>query len=57
VDDENSNHKFDTNFMGILKERYGNTNGARGSITGPPKFDKCSFAPAKTGTTVAIKVE
>ena len=55
--DENGNHKFDTTFLGIPTEAYGNTNGARGGIGGPPKFEKSSFTHAKPGTTVAVKVE
>ena len=55
--DENGNHKFDTNFLGIPTEAYGNTNGVRGGITGPPKFEKASFVHAAPGTTVAVKVE
>jgi uncharacterized protein (DUF2141 family) len=55
--DENGNHKFDTNFIGIPKERYGNSNGARGSISGPPSFEKCSIVLGKVDATVTIKVE
>lgn len=55
--DENGNHKFDTNFLGIPKEHYGNSNGARGGMSGPPKFEQCSFIHARTGTTITIKVE
>lgn len=35
--DENSNKKLDTNFVGMPKEGYGFSNGAKGTF-GPPKF-------------------
>jgi len=57
IHDENGNHRFDTTFMGLPKEAYGTTNGARGGLSGPPKFDKASFSHAQPGTSVAIKVE
>ena len=55
--DENGNHQFDTNFMGIPKEAYGTTNNVRGGVSGPPKYEPASFAHAKTGTTVTIAVK
>jgi len=40
--DENSNGKLDTNFMGIPREGVGASNGAKGHL-GPPKFDAAAF--------------
>ena len=36
--DENANGDLDRNFLGIPTERYGFSNGARGTV-GPPSFD------------------
>lgn len=55
--DENGNHKFDTNFLGIPKEAYGNTNGARGGMSGPPTFDQAKITVPKNGLTAAIVVK
>lgn len=41
--DENLNGKLDANFMGIPKEDYAASNGARGFM-GPPKFDDAKFS-------------
>lgn len=43
IHDENSNGKLDTNLMGIPKERYGFSNGARGKF-GPPPFSAAEFS-------------
>lgn len=40
--DENSNGKMDANFMGIPKESYAASNGAKGFM-GPPKHDDAKF--------------
>lgn len=40
--DENDNGKLDTNFIGIPKEDYGCSNGAKG-IMGPPKWKDAKF--------------
>jgi len=55
--DENGNHKFDTNFMGIPKEAYGITNDVRGGVGGSPKFDPAKITIPKTGATLAIVVK
>jgi len=55
--DENGNHKFDTNFMGIPKEAYGMTNNVRGGVGGSPKFDPAKITIPKTGVTLAIVVK
>jgi len=44
--DENSNGKFDTNFVGIPLEGYGISNDAYGNF-GPDKFDKWLFTVNK----------
>lgn len=41
--DENENNKMDTNFMGIPKEGFGFSNGAKAKF-GPPSFDKAKFS-------------
>ncbi len=40
--DENENGKLDSNFLGIPKEDYGCSNGARGFM-GPPKWKDAKF--------------
>jgi uncharacterized protein (DUF2141 family) len=40
--DENANGKLDANFIGIPKEQYASSNGAKGFM-GPPKFDDAKF--------------
>ncbi len=57
IHDENGNHKFDTNFLGIPKEAYGNTNGVRGGIGGAPKYDQVKITVPKNGLSVAIDVK
>jgi uncharacterized protein (DUF2141 family) len=53
--DFNGNGKLDKNFLGIPKEPYGFSNGARGS-TGPPTFTAASFAlDSNAATTITLK--
>jgi len=53
--DINGNGKLDKNFLGIPKEPYGFSNGARGS-TGPPKFAEASFTlDSNAATTIILK--
>ena len=40
--DENDNGKMDSNFIGIPKEDYGCSNGAKGFM-GPPKWEDAKF--------------
>lgn len=40
--DDNNNGKMDSNFIGIPKEAYGTSNGAKGFM-GPPKFNDAKF--------------
>ncbi|BAZ49774.1 hypothetical protein NIES4103_23860 [Nostoc sp. NIES-4103] len=54
VDDQNGNHKLDTDFFGIPKEGFGISNNPTVSIqTGTPKFSKSSFV-VKKNTTINI---
>ena len=48
--DLNSNGKLDKSFLGIPKEPYGFSNGARGSV-GPPKFADAAVTLGPDGTT------
>jgi uncharacterized protein (DUF2141 family) len=47
--DENGNGKLDKNFLGIPKEPYGFSNGARGAA-GPPKFTDAAVMLNPDGT-------
>ena len=48
--DANGNGKLDKSFLGIPKESYGFSNGARGSA-GPPKFSAAAITLGPDGTT------
>lgn len=48
--DFNGNGQLDKNFLGIPKEPYGFSNGARGSA-GPPKFAAAAVTLGPDGTT------
>jgi uncharacterized protein (DUF2141 family) len=48
--DLNGNGKLDKNFLGIPKEPYGFSNGARGTA-GPPKFSKAAVTLGPDGVT------
>jgi uncharacterized protein (DUF2141 family) len=48
--DFNDNGQLDKNFLGIPKEPYGFSNGARGSA-GPPKFAAAAVTLGPDGTT------
>jgi uncharacterized protein (DUF2141 family) len=53
--DLNGNGKLDKNFLGIPKEPYGFSNGARGSA-GPPKFAEAAVSLNPDGATaIALK--
>lgn len=52
--DENDNGKFDTNFLGIPKEDYACSNGARGKLS-PPKWKDALFEVNGDDMTQAIK--
>jgi uncharacterized protein (DUF2141 family) len=48
--DTNGNGKLDKNFLGIPKEPYGFSNGARGSV-GSPKFSAAAVTLSPNGAT------
>jgi uncharacterized protein (DUF2141 family) len=48
--DENGNGKLDKNLLGMPKEPYGFSNGARGSV-GPPKFTAAAVTLNPDGST------
>jgi uncharacterized protein (DUF2141 family) len=51
--DVNGNRILDKNFLGIPKEPYGFSNGARGSV-GPPKFAAAAVTLNPDGTTKIV---
>jgi len=51
--DFNGNGTLDKNFLGIPKEPYGFSNGARGS-TGPPKFAQAAITLDPNGVTSIV---
>lgn len=51
--DLNGNGKLDKNFLGIPKEPFGFSNGARGSA-GPPKFAEAAITLDPDGTTSIV---
>lgn len=51
--DFNGNGVLDKNFLGIPKEPYGFSNGARGT-TGPPKFAQAAVTLAPDGSTTIV---
>jgi uncharacterized protein (DUF2141 family) len=50
--DENGNKKLDTNFVGMPKEGYGFSNGAKGTF-GPPSFKEAAI-PVGEGKVTAV---
>ena len=53
--DENTNGKMDANFIGIPKEDYAASNGARGFM-GPPKYDDAKFT-VTSDKKIVIKIK
>ncbi len=53
--DENENFKLDTNFLGIPRERWGVSRGARG-LLGPPSFDSAVLV-LEPDEVVAVPIE
>lgn len=41
--DENNNHQFDENFLGVPQERFGFSNNAKPSTFAPPTFEQAKF--------------
>ena len=54
--DENSDKKLDTNFVGMPKEGYGFSNGAKGTF-GPPKFKDAAITVGEGATTATITLK
>lgn len=55
VHDRDGDGELDKNFLGMPRERYGFSNGARGTF-GPPSFDDASFVVAESTVRVAVRV-
>ena len=55
IHDENANGILDKNFLGIPKEGYGFSNGAKGKV-GPPPFDAARFVPAGDSSEITVKL-
>ncbi len=53
--DENQNGKLDINMVGIPKEEYGFSNGARAKI-GPPSFAAARFSFDGTDATIQVTI-
>ena len=56
IHDANANGKMDTNVLGLPKEAFGFSNGARARF-GPPTFDSASFVLPATGMTLNIRLD
>jgi len=54
--DENSNGRFDKNFLGLPQEGYGFSNDARPGF-GPPSFTKASFTVDGHSKVITITVQ
>jgi uncharacterized protein (DUF2141 family) len=54
--DENSDKKLDTNFVGMPKEGYGFSNGAKGTF-GPPKFKDTAITVGEGASTATITLK
>jgi uncharacterized protein (DUF2141 family) len=55
VHDEDDNGRLNTNLFGMPRERYGFSNGARGTF-GPPSFDDASFEVGEPRVAVPVLV-
>jgi acyl-CoA reductase-like NAD-dependent aldehyde dehydrogenase/uncharacterized protein (DUF2141 family) len=51
--DENGNHKLDSNIIGIPKEPVGASNNPKPRM-GPPRFDDCAFQMKDTDLTISV---
>jgi uncharacterized protein (DUF2141 family) len=56
IHDANANGKMDTNALGLPKEAFGFSNGARARF-GPPSFDRTSFVLPRAGMTLTIRLD
>jgi uncharacterized protein (DUF2141 family) len=55
IHDRDGNGELNTNLLGMPRERYGFSNGARGSF-GPPSFDDASFDLTEATARQAVEV-
>jgi uncharacterized protein (DUF2141 family) len=55
--DENSNGRFDKNFLGLPQEGYGFSNDARPTLLGPPSFTQASFTVDGNQKVITITVQ
>ncbi len=55
--DKNKNGKVDRNLLGIPKERYGFSNGAKAGTFGPPPFEKASIRYNGQPSSMTIPLE
>lgn len=55
VHDADGDGRLDTNFLGMPRERYGFSNGARGTF-GPPSFQDASFPVNRPTVTLVVEV-
>jgi uncharacterized protein (DUF2141 family) len=53
--DENANERFDKNFLGIPKEGYGVSNGARHKLRAP-RFEEALVKCDTNGTLVKVQI-
>ncbi len=53
--DENDNHRFDRNFLGLPAEGYGFSNNA-GILLGPPSFSRVRFAVQTGDNRIGIQL-
>lgn len=56
IHDENSNNKFDKNFIGYPKEGFGASNNPTVFLS-PPSFDESKFKFSKNDTLITIKMK
>ena len=54
--DENGNQKLDQNFIGIPKEGYGFSNGAK-NMFGPPSFKEAAMAVGEGTVAATVKLK
>jgi uncharacterized protein (DUF2141 family) len=55
IHDSDGDGRLDTNFLGMPQERYGFSNGARGTF-GPPSFADASFPVDRPSITLTVEV-
>ena len=55
IHDENGNHDFDKNFLGIPREGFGASNNAKIRF-GPPSYGKSTFSFSEDGQRITIEM-